>query len=61
LEAAVQVLLEPGCLGRRHQTRDGIDIDVPYFDLSGIRVWGATAMIIAEFLHLLGYEPDPWT
>jgi 8-oxo-dGTP pyrophosphatase MutT (NUDIX family) len=61
LEASVEVLLQPGCLGRRHQTRDGIDIDVPYFDLSGIRVWGATAMIIAEFLHLLGYEPDPWT
>ena len=61
LEASVQALIEPSCLGRRDQIRDGIDIDVPYFDLSGIRVWGATAMIICEFLHLLGYEPDPWT
>ena len=61
LEVPVETLIDPGCLGRRHQTRDGIDIDVPYFDLSGARVWGATAMIISEFLHLLGYEPSPWT
>jgi 8-oxo-dGTP pyrophosphatase MutT (NUDIX family) len=28
-------------------------MDVPYFDVHGERVWGATAMVLAEFLDLL--------
>lgn len=28
--------------------------DVPYFDVEGRKVWGATAMILSEFLELLG-------
>jgi hypothetical protein len=28
-------------------------IDVPYFDIDGEIVWGATAMILSEFLELL--------
>jgi len=28
-------------------------MDVPYFDVQGARVWGATAMVLAEFLDLL--------
>jgi 8-oxo-dGTP pyrophosphatase MutT (NUDIX family) len=28
-------------------------MDVPYFDVHGARVWGATAMVLAEFLALL--------
>jgi len=60
VEAPLTALVDPASLGRHRQTRDGLDIDVPFFDLSGTRVWGATAMILSEFLHLLGYEPDPW-
>ena len=60
VEAPLTVLVDPARLGRHRQTRDGMNIDVPFFDLSGTRVWGATAMILSEFLHLLGYEPDPW-
>ena len=33
---------------------------VPYFDLCGEKVWGATAMVLAELLCLLGERPDPW-
>jgi 8-oxo-dGTP pyrophosphatase MutT (NUDIX family) len=29
-------------------------MDVPYFDVCGARVWGATAMVLAEFLTLTG-------
>jgi 8-oxo-dGTP pyrophosphatase MutT (NUDIX family) len=29
-------------------------MDVPYFDVAGVRIWGATAMVLAEFLALLG-------
>jgi 8-oxo-dGTP pyrophosphatase MutT (NUDIX family) len=28
-------------------------MDVPYFDVGGVRVWGATAMVLAEFLALV--------
>ena len=28
-------------------------MDVPYFDVAGVRVWGATAMVLAEFLALV--------
>ncbi len=34
---------------------------VPYFEVLSERVWGATAMILAELLALLGAAPtDPW-
>jgi 8-oxo-dGTP pyrophosphatase MutT (NUDIX family) len=33
--------------------REGVAIEYPYFDLSGHRVWGATAMVLGEFICLL--------
>lgn len=33
---------------------------VPFIPLDGEKVWGATAMVLAEFLVILGYSPDPW-
>ena len=33
-------------------------MNVPYFEVDGARVWGATAMVLAEFSALLdGVEP----
>jgi len=29
------------------------DVDVPYFDIDGEKVWGATAMVLAEFCAIL--------
>lgn len=29
------------------------DMDVPAFDVGGVKVWGATAMVLAEFLAVL--------
>ena len=29
-------------------------MDVPYFDVEEVRIWGATAMVLAEFLALVG-------
>jgi hypothetical protein len=29
------------------------DFDVPFFDLAGLEVWGATAMMLAEFVAVL--------
>jgi 8-oxo-dGTP pyrophosphatase MutT (NUDIX family) len=33
---------------------------VPFLPLDGEKVWGATAMVLAEFLVILGFKPDPW-
>jgi hypothetical protein len=32
----------------------GSVVETPYFDLEGKTVWGATSMIISEFLEVLG-------
>jgi len=37
------------------------DITVPSFRVEDLAVWGATAMVLAELLTLLGLPPDPWT
>jgi len=29
-------------------------MEVPYFDLQNARIWGATAMVLAEFMDLIG-------
>ena len=33
---------------------------VPYYLVDGEKLWGATAMIIAEFMTLLGFPPRAW-
>lgn len=54
LEVPVELLAHPARLRRETRLHDGQPIEVPYFDLSGERVWGATAMVISELLHLIG-------
>ncbi|TDQ18757.1 NUDIX domain-containing protein [Algoriphagus boseongensis] len=34
----------------------GIKLDTPYFEIDGEMVWGATAMILSELIHLLAEE-----
>jgi hypothetical protein len=38
--------------------REGQRIDVPAFCVAGEEIWGATAMVLAEFLSLLGWLRD---
>jgi 8-oxo-dGTP pyrophosphatase MutT (NUDIX family) len=33
--------------------REGVAVEYPYFDLLGHQVWGATAMVLGEFICLL--------
>jgi 8-oxo-dGTP pyrophosphatase MutT (NUDIX family) len=58
LEVPLADLLSPA--NHRHEVRTlhGERYVVPYFALEGEKVWGATAMILAEFLTALG-EPPP--
>jgi 8-oxo-dGTP pyrophosphatase MutT (NUDIX family) len=57
IEAPVGLLSDPATLKREMRTRvvNGlpIDVDVPYFDVDGEKVWGATAMVLAEFCAIL--------
>ncbi len=54
LEVSVRDLLDPGRLHVEPRTLGGVDRLVPYFDLEGEKVWGATAMVLSELLALLG-------
>jgi 8-oxo-dGTP pyrophosphatase MutT (NUDIX family) len=58
IEAPVSLLSDPAVVKREIRTRvvkgQSIDVDVPYFDIDGEKVWGATAMVLAEFCAILG-------
>ena len=53
LEVQIRELRDPKSLKHGWRWRDEEAIAVPYFELQGERVWGATAMVLGEFLYLL--------
>ena len=57
IEAPVSLLSDTAAVKREIRTRvvkgQSIDVDVPYFDIDGEKVWGATAMVLAEFCAIL--------
>ena len=57
IEAQVSLLSDPAVIKREIHTRvvkgQSVDVDVPYFDIDGEKVWGATAMVLAEFCAIL--------
>jgi 8-oxo-dGTP pyrophosphatase MutT (NUDIX family) len=56
IEVPIERLLHPGVIAWEERVRSlppGGSMQVPYFDLDGARVWGATAMVLAEFIALL--------
>jgi 8-oxo-dGTP pyrophosphatase MutT (NUDIX family) len=59
IEAPVGHLLDTRRHHRVNRARDGFEFDMPYFDLDGEQVWGATAMVLAEFAALLGVTVVP--
>lgn len=57
IELPVARLQEPDRVRWEERTRAQLPpvlMDVPYFDVEDVRIWGATAMVFAEFLALLG-------
>ncbi len=57
LEVPLSHLRRPDVVAweQRQRVRPPLGLmDVPYFDLGEAHVWGATAMVLAEFLALLG-------
>jgi len=59
VEVPLAVICDPGRVGRERRVRDGETLDVPYLALAGERVWGATAMVLAELAALLGVALVP--
>jgi 8-oxo-dGTP pyrophosphatase MutT (NUDIX family) len=57
LEIAVDALFDRGCLMSTERERDGRTLLVPAFHVAGHEIWGATAMVLAEFLAVLGWTP----
>jgi len=58
MEVTLARLMDPAILRLEPVLRGGAWVRVPLFDLAGTPLWGATAMITAELLTLLGW-PDP--
>jgi 8-oxo-dGTP pyrophosphatase MutT (NUDIX family) len=64
LEVPIHDLLDPGRVKREMRMREAggrsYEMDVPYFDIDGEKVWGATAMALAELLALIALgENEP--
>ena len=55
LEVSVDQLLDPAHFVLTERERDGFALTIPAFHVGGQEVWGATAMVLAEFLTLLGW------
>jgi len=57
IEAPVSLLSDPTAIRHEMRTRtvkgESIDVRVPYYDIDGEKVWGATAMVLAEFCAIL--------
>ena len=59
IEVAVADLVDPARHRRVSRVRDGLEFDMPYFDIDSEEIWGATAMVLSEFVTLLGTPPQP--
>lgn len=53
LEVSLDHLRDASRIRQGTRIREGIAIEYPYFDLLGHQVWGATAMVLGEFICLL--------
>jgi 8-oxo-dGTP pyrophosphatase MutT (NUDIX family) len=58
LQVPLHALLDPSTVQVRPMTRGEIAVDAPAFVVQDAIIWGATAMVLAEFLALLGW-PGP--
>jgi len=55
LDVALDDLMAPGAVISTSRERDGRPVVAPAFRVAGVEIWGATAMVLAEFLVVLGW------
>jgi 8-oxo-dGTP pyrophosphatase MutT (NUDIX family) len=53
IEVPIEHLADPANSRREILHYGGLDVDVPFFEFEGHKIWGATAMVLAELLALL--------
>lgn len=53
LEISLRTLLDPATVREEDWDLQGAKVRVPYFAVNEHKVWGATAMVLAEFVTLL--------
>ena len=53
LEVSLHDLRDASRIRQGRRFREGVAVEYPYFDLLGHQVWGATAMVLGEFICLL--------
>lgn len=58
LEVSLDDLRDASRIRQGTRIREGVVVEYPYFDLLGHQVWGATAMVLGEFICLLA-ETEP--
>ena len=58
LEVSLEEIRDASRIRTGTRVREGIAVEYPYLDLLGHQVWGATAMVLGEFVCVLA-EPRP--
>jgi len=56
LEVSLHDLRDASRIRQGTRIREGVAVEYPYFDLLGHQVWGATAMVLGEFICVLDGE-----
>jgi 8-oxo-dGTP pyrophosphatase MutT (NUDIX family) len=54
LEVPLSHLIDPTSRGEHIHTRGTVRLRVPHFDWAGHQIWGATSMILAEMIAVVG-------
>jgi 8-oxo-dGTP pyrophosphatase MutT (NUDIX family) len=57
IDVPLAILCDPLTVRLRQRIHEGRHYEIPYFMLDGEIVWGATAMVLSEFLALVGHAP----
>jgi 8-oxo-dGTP pyrophosphatase MutT (NUDIX family) len=59
LEVSLNDLRDASRIRVSTRIREGVAVEYPYFDLLGHQVWGATAMVLGEFICLIADATNP--
>ncbi len=53
IETPLDYLLRPDIVKKKTTVIQNMNIQIPYYNFSGRHIWGATAMILSEFLEII--------
>ena len=53
IETPLDYLLRPDIVKKKTTVIQNMNIQIPYYNFNGRHIWGATAMILSEFLEII--------